>query len=238
MSREALARAIELNGVNIEENRRAFTWGRIAACDYDYVARVAGLVDVIALPKSLDEIIDDRAARPVEFQNTAYANRYRAFVAQVREREKALAAGSTALTEAVARYLFKFMAYNDEYEVARLYTSGDFQRRLAETFEGDYQLHFHLAPPIFNRGLDAQGRPRKTVFGPWMMSAFKLLARFRFLRGTAFDPFGYLADRREERALIDDYRALVEEVLDGLADGGDYATAVLIGEERRGVVSR
>jgi indolepyruvate ferredoxin oxidoreductase len=124
--------------------------------------------------------------------------------------------GSTDLTEAVARYLYKLMAYKDEYEVARLYTDGAFLQKLGETFEGDFRLTFHLAPPIFNRGLDALGRPRKTSFGPWMMAAFRLLARFRVLRGTALDPFGWFAERKEERGLIDDYRLMVEELIVGL----------------------
>jgi indolepyruvate ferredoxin oxidoreductase len=134
----------------------------------------------------------------------------------VGDREQAVVSGSTALTEAVAKYLYKLMAYKDEYEVARLYSDGDFQRKLADTFEGDYRLTFHLAPPIMNSGLDALGRPKKSSFGPWMLKAFKLLARFKVLRGTALDPFGRFAERREERALIDDYRALVEELLVGL----------------------
>jgi indolepyruvate ferredoxin oxidoreductase len=217
VTREALERAIALNNVNVDENLRAFTWGRIAARDYDYVASVAGLVDVISLPPSLDEIIEHRSGLLVQYQNEAYAVRYREFVARVREREQAVKPGATALTEAVAKNLYKLMAYKDEYEVARLYSDGEFRAKLAATFAGDYQLRFHLAPPIFNRGLDEQGRPRKTTFGPWMLRAFGLLARFKGLRGSWLDPFGRLPDRREERALIQDYRALIEELLAGLA---------------------
>ncbi len=120
------------------------------------------------------------------------------------------------LARAVATYLFKIMAYKDEYEVARLYSNGEFLEKLAKTFKGSYKLSFNLAPPLFNRGLDEQGRPRKTRFGSWMLPLFKLLARGKVLRGTALDPFGCLAERREERALIDEYRQLVEEVLAGL----------------------
>ncbi len=125
--------------------------------------------------------------------------------------------GSTALTETVARYLFKLMAYKDEYEVARLYTSGDFQRRLQQQFEGDYQLRFHLAPPLFARK-DEQGRLLKKEYGPWMFKAFGLLAKLKFLRGGRFDVFGRTEERRMERKLISDYEATVQVLLDGLDD--------------------
>ncbi|MFO7550905.1 MAG: DUF6537 domain-containing protein, partial [Haliea sp.] len=131
--------------------------------------------------------------------------------------------------------LYKLMAYKDEYEVARLYTDEKFREQLEATFEGDYSLQFHLAPPIFSRGLDEQGRPRKRTFGPWMLRAFAVLARFRGVRGTWMDPFGYHPDRRQERALIADYRALLEELLAGLdSDNFDIALelARLPGEVR------
>ncbi|MFV0277773.1 MAG: indolepyruvate ferredoxin oxidoreductase family protein [Parahaliea sp.] len=213
VSGAALGRAIALNGVNVQDNERAFTWGRIAASDPQAVARLLEPAQVIALPESVDELIEHRAALLAQYQDAAYAARYREGVAAVLAAESALEGRPTALTAAVARNLYKLMAYKDEYEVARLYSNGDFQRRLAASFEGDYELRFHLAPPLINRALDAQGRPRKSTFGPWMLGALKLLAKLKFLRGTAFDPFGYLAERREERALVEDYRALVEDVL-------------------------
>jgi indolepyruvate ferredoxin oxidoreductase len=213
---EALLRAIELNGVNVTENQCALDWGRLAAEDRDYVTAAVGLTAVVAPRKTLDELIEHRSQLLVAYQREAYAQHYRKFVARVREREQAVVPGSVALTEAVAKYLYKLMAYKDEYEVARLYTDGDFRKKLAETFEGDYRLTFHLAPPVLNRGLDAQGRPRKSSFGPWMLGAFKVLARLKVLRGTVLDPFGWFTERREERALIGDYRALVEELLVGL----------------------
>lgn len=113
------------------------------------------------------------------YQNEDYARQYREMIDRVRNREGAVCPGSTDLTEAVARYLYQLMPYKDEYEVARLYSDGTFLQKLGETFEGDFRLTFHLAPPIFNRGLDAPGRPRKTSFGPWMMAAFRLLAGSR-----------------------------------------------------------
>jgi hypothetical protein len=148
----------------------------------------------------------------------------------VRAAEADRIGGSTALTETVARYLFKLMAYKDEYEVARLYTSGDFQRRLQQQFEGDYQLRFHLAPPLFAKK-DEQGRLLKKEYGPWMFKAFGLLAKLKFLRGGRFDVFGRTAERRMERKLIGDYEATVQVLLDGL-DDDRLALAVEIASTR------
>ncbi|WP_182656538.1 indolepyruvate ferredoxin oxidoreductase family protein [Stenotrophomonas lacuserhaii] len=167
------------------------------------------------LSRSLDEMITRRAAFLVDYQDQAYADRYRSLVDRVRKEEQDTLGGSTALTETVARYLFKLMAYKDEYEVARLYTSGDFQRRLQQQFEGDYQLRFHLAPPLFAKK-DAQGRLIKKEYGPWMLKAFGVLAKLKFLRGGRLDPFGRTAERVGERRLITDYEATVQLLLDGL----------------------
>ncbi|MFK3846370.1 indolepyruvate ferredoxin oxidoreductase family protein, partial [Stenotrophomonas sp. NPDC078853] len=169
------------------------------------------------LSRSLDEMITRRAAFLVDYQDEAYADRYRSLVDRVRKGEQDTLGGSTALTETVARYLFKLMAYKDEYEVARLYTSGDFQRRLQQQFEGDYQLRFHLAPPLFAKK-DAQGRLIKKEYGPWMLKAFGVLAKLKFLRGGRLDPFGRTAERVGERRLITDYEATVQLLLDGLDD--------------------
>ncbi|HBK48993.1 MAG TPA: indolepyruvate ferredoxin oxidoreductase family protein, partial [Pseudomonas sp.] len=174
-------------------------------------------LDDARMSRPLDEMIERRAAFLVEYQDAAYANRYRSLVDRVRAAEADRIGGSTALTETVARYLFKLMAYKDEYEVARLYTSGDFQRRLQQQFEGDYQLRFHLAPPLFARK-DEQGRLLKKEYGPWMFKAFGLLAKLKFLRGGRFDVFGRTEERRMERKLIGDYEATVQLLLDGLED--------------------
>ncbi len=174
-------------------------------------------LDDARLSRSLDEMIARRTAFLVDYQDQAYANRYRALVERVRTVEQDKVGGSTALTETVARYLFKLMAYKDEYEVARLYTSGEFQRRLQQQFEGDYQLRFHLAPPLFAKK-DEQGRLIKKEYGPWMLKAFAVMARLKFLRGGRFDPFGRTAERRGERELIADYEATVQMLLDGLDD--------------------
>lgn len=167
------------------------------------------------LAQSLDEAIARRVHFLTDYQDAAYAQQYRALVERVRTHEAQRAPGSTALSAAVARYAFKLMAYKDEYEVARLYTRGDFQRRVQQQFEGDYQLRFHLAPPLFAKK-DANGQPIKREYGPWMFSAFKLLARLKFLRGGKLDVFGYTAERRGERQLIADYLATVNTLLQRL----------------------
>ena len=205
VSREAIAQAVELNGVAVKMNLAAFAWGRRAAADEAALRALTG-ARAAAKPETLDEI----AARRVEFltayQDAAYAESYRAFVEKVR-----VAAEPLALP--VARNLFKLMAYKDEYEVARLYTDGAFAARLGAQFTGDVRLTFHLAPPLLGRIDPATGKPAKMTFGPWMMQAFRLLAKFKWLRGTAFDPFGRSAERREERQLIADYRTLIERLL-------------------------
>ncbi len=168
------------------------------------------------LSRSLDELVERRVRFLTEYQDAAYAARYRALVDRVRTAEWDKA-GSTALTETVARYYFKLMAYKDEYEVARLYTSGEFQRRLQQQFEGDFQVHFHLAPPLFAKK-DEQGRLIKQEYGPWMLKAFGLLAKLKFLRGGTFDIFGRTEERRGERQLIADYEQTVALLLEGLSD--------------------
>src|SRR5690606_30636275 len=196
----------------------AFNWGRLAAHDLAQV-RAAANGDAArspagAMPSPLDDgrlstSLDERIARRVAFltdyQNAAYAAKYRALVDKARAAEQANVPGSTALAEAVARYAFKLMAYKDEYEVARLYTSGDFEQRIRDAFDGDFKLHFNLAPPLFAKK-DAEGNLRKAEYGPWMFKAFRLLAGLRGLRGSALDVFGYTAERRMERRAIVDYR--------------------------------
>ena len=183
-------------------------------------------LDDARLSRSLDEVIARRLAFLTDYQNAKYAKRYGDLVGKVRTAEAAKAPGSTDLTEAVARYAFKLMAYKDEYEVARLYTSGDFKRKLEQQFDGDYKLHFHLAPPLLAKK-DAQGHLIKREFGPWVFTAFKLLANLRGLRGTAFDVFGYTAERRMERQLIANYEETIAALLVTL-DGGNVDLAAEI----------
>jgi indolepyruvate ferredoxin oxidoreductase len=225
---EAILRAIELNAAAIEANKQSFRWGRLAAVEPERVLQLAipeQKPDSQRLSVSLDEIIARRAEFLTGYQDVAYARRYTDFVARVRAAEAQKLPGRTALTEAVARYYFKLLAIKDEYEVARLYTDGEFVRRVSAQFEGDYKLVFHLAPPLSNKPDAATGEPRKTTYGAWMMSAFRVLAKLKGLRGTAFDVFGRTAERRQERQLITDYEALIDELLSPLA-AHNHALAV------------
>lgn len=195
-----------------------------ANADSDNVAFLP--LDDLRLSRSLDELISRRIAFLTEYQDASYAKRYADFVAKVRAAEQAKAPGSTDLAEAVARYSFKLMAYKDEYEVARLYTSGDFQRKLEQQFDGDYKLKFHLAPPLLAKK-DEQGRLIKQEFGPWVFTAFKWMAKLRKLRGSKLDIFGYTEERKMERQLIADYEQTVTDLLATL-DGGNVDLAAEI----------
>jgi indolepyruvate ferredoxin oxidoreductase len=236
LSEAALLRAIELNGIAIEKNKTAFVWGRRAAHDLEAVNRVAFPAEVIELKRissSLDEMIERRVAFLTDYQNAAYAKRYRTMVDKTRAAEAKL--DSTRLTEAVARYGFKLMAYKDEYEVARLYADPAFMDKVKAQFEGDYSVKFHLAPPMFSRK-NEKGELIKRQFGSWMMPAFKVLAKLRGLRGTAFDPFGYTHERKEERALIVQYEETLNMMLAKLSPANlDAAVALAsVPEEIRG----
>jgi indolepyruvate ferredoxin oxidoreductase len=208
VSLAGLERAIELNGVAVMRNKQAFAWGRVARAAPDFLPRSARSVPEV---ETLDEMIARRSAFLAHYQNSAYAKRYEATIARVRRAETALA--SEALTDAVARSLFRLMAYKDEYEVARLHMESGFLDELRQQFEGDFKIRYHLAPPFLPARKDARGRPHKRSFGPWMQVPMKLLARLRVLRGTRFDLFGYTAERRHERELIAWYEALIEAML-------------------------
>jgi indolepyruvate ferredoxin oxidoreductase len=218
VSEAALNRAIELNAVAVEANKAAFLWGRRAAVDLQAVERVATPAKpvVVEMPQSLEAILRKRVDFLVGYQNAGYARRYEMFVDKVRQAEAALGKG-TALTRAAAKNLFKLMAYKDEYEVARLYTDGRFEERLKATFEGDFKITFNLAPPLLAKR-DAQGHLVKARYGSWMWQAFRLLAKFKFLRGTALDLFGKTEERRMERQLIADYQASIEALLPKLRE--------------------
>ena len=226
LGRESLMRAIELNAVAVENNKTAFEWGRRAANDWPGVEKLLAPAQILQFRKR--ETPDDIVSRRVEFltayQDAAYAAGYRAFVDKVRAREAAL--GKTSLTESVARYLFKLMAYKDEYEVARLHTDSAFLARVDSMFEGDFKLNYHLAPPLLANRND-KGELQKKKFGPAMLTAFRVLARLKVLRGTALDIFGRTEERRTERALIGEYRASIDELLATL-DADNHALAVEI----------
>jgi indolepyruvate ferredoxin oxidoreductase len=265
LSLESLMKAIELNGVAIESNKKAFNYGRLAAHDpakiESILKSVTGAEEQTPLSQSLDEVIEKRKAFLTAYQNAAYAKRYTDLVEKVRVFEASLPSSTRViptkegsadasrsgadpslrfgmtqqvverpheldspaaaaknfphpLTEAVARNYHKLLAYKDEYEVARLYTNGDFMKAVKKQFAGNYKLTFHMAPPVFEQEDVATGRPKKRQFGPWMLSVLGVLAKFKGLRGTALDPFGYHKDRKTERALIAEYEQTVRLVLD------------------------
>jgi indolepyruvate ferredoxin oxidoreductase len=166
--------------------------------------------------KSLDDIVATRAEFLTGYQDKAYADRYLAAVAKVRKAETAASPTSTELSEAVAKNLFKLMSYKDEYEVARLYTDGSFAGKVSEKFDGDFTLKYHLAPPIFAQRDKTTGHLQKKEFGGWMIHAFRVLAKLKFLRGGAFDPFGRTGERRTERELVADYLAMIDQRMPGL----------------------
>ena len=189
------------------------------------------------LSQSFDELVQRRVEFLTAYQSPRYAARYRGLVEKVKAAEAAKAPGACGLPEAVARYLFKLMAYKDEYEVARLYTDGNFLKQVASTFDGkDLRFEFHLAPPLLAKPDPTTGVPRKMSFGPWMMWAFGVLAKLRFLRGTPLDVFGYSQERRTERKLIADYEAMLREVMDKLTSANHPLAVALaaIPEKIRG----
>jgi indolepyruvate ferredoxin oxidoreductase len=217
LSAAAIEQAIEVNGVSIKMNKQAFQLGRLAAADPVRLASMMKGQDETVPPKtldamSLDEIITHRSALLTEYQNTKLAERYRNLVTQVRN--AAVQGGfGDALPRAVAINYAKLLAYKDEYEVARLFTNGRFDKQLRDQFDGDFKISFNLAPPVLGGAKDALGRPRKRAFGPWMIPVFRLLANMRGLRGTPFDIFGHSADRKLERDLIAGYEKDVATVL-------------------------
>ncbi|RZI84115.1 MAG: indolepyruvate ferredoxin oxidoreductase family protein [Rubrivivax sp.] len=220
LSRAALLRAIELNAVQVDNNKAAFEWGCRAAHDLAAVQTLAAplqTVQFIRKPATdLEGLIKARVEYLTDYQNAAYAASYQAFVERVRSAEQAL--GSTQLTEVVARQLFKLMAYKDEYEVARLLTDRRFHDKVAQEFEGDYTLSYHLAPPFMGK-TDGSGAPAKQRFGPWMSGAFKVLAPLKILRGSMLDPFGRKAERKQERAWVARYREGIDALLPHLSAG-------------------
>lgn len=222
LSMASLSRAIELNAVAVDKNRTAFNWGRLAAVDMAFVEQAAGGVVEIAEPD-----LASRIKRNINFlsqyQNAAYAEKYKALVDSVAQAEQQVSADNT-LTDAVATQLFRLMSYKDEYEVARLYTETSFLSEVADTFTGDYRIKFHVAPPLLARK-QANGRPRKIEVGGWALKAFKLLAKMRGLRGTPLDLFAYSADRKLERQLLTGYQAQITTLTSGLRSD-NYTTAV------------
>ena len=225
----SLTRAIELNAAEVDNNKTAFAWGRRAAHDTASVEKLWATTQVIAMPvstsrESLQALVARRVAFLTAYQNAAYAQTYQAFVHRVEQAESVL--GRTLLSQNVARYLFQLMAYKDEYEVARLHTDSTFLNTVNAMFEGDFKLTYHLAPPLMAHTND-RGERQKQRFGSWILTGFKLLAKLKGLRGTAFDVFGYTQERKMERTLIVDYQAAIGEMLPALT-ADNHAVAVEI----------
>lgn len=228
ISGDSIDKAIDLNGIAVAFNKQAFLWGRRAAEDIAAVEKLALPAEAPAthqLSQTLDELVERRRNLLSAYQDRAYADRYHAVVERVRKAEADRTPGMTGLAEAVARYAFKVMAYKDEYEVARLYSDPEFEAKLRNQFSGDFKVKLHLAPPLLADRDPNTGHLKKREYGPWIFSAFRLLTRLKGLRGTAFDPFGYTAERKAERRLRDDYLALVEEIAGSLTPD-NHAAAV------------
>ncbi len=211
---DSIERAIEENGVSVALNHKAFLLGRLLAADESAAMALLGQKSaVIQFHKktALETRIALRADFLRDYQNAALAKKYLRQVKAIEALEKNLIGDSTSLrlTEAVAKYLFKLMSYKDEYEVARLFTNGEFERQVQQLYEGDYTLQFHMAPPVLFWRKQNSGRPKKITLGPWMMTAMRMLKHFKFLRGTPADPFGHMRERRTERELIAEYEAML-----------------------------
>ncbi|MBA4740491.1 MAG: indolepyruvate ferredoxin oxidoreductase family protein [Burkholderiales bacterium] len=219
LGHEAINKAIEMNGAAIEMNKSAFLWGRRASVDIAAVERLLKPRAAADIPdrqsETLNELINRRFEFLSDYQNQEYAKQYQALVDQVHLKEQS-GVMLDGLTELVARYYFKLMAYKDEYEVGRLYANGVFQKKVDQLFEGNYKIRYHLAPPLFAKKDPETGFLKKKEFGSWVLGAFKLLSHMRFLRGTAFDIFGWTAERKMERQFIEDYRLLVEEIINSV----------------------
>ncbi len=231
LSGSAIEQAIALNGEAVPMNLAAFHWGRRAALDLNAVDDLARPAPETRdenrqLSQSFEEMVSRRVKFLTAYQSRRYAARYRKWVERAKEAEQQRVPEKCGLADAVARYLFKLMAYKDEYEVARLYTDGTFLKQVANDLGGDkLRFEFHMAPPLLAKTDPATGELRKMSFGPWMMSAFKVLAKLKFLRGTPLDVFGRTEERKTERKLITDYEAILEEVLSRL-NAGNHALAV------------
>jgi indolepyruvate ferredoxin oxidoreductase len=227
----AIEQAIALNGEAVPMNLAAFHWGRRAALDLSAVEEIARPAPETSdenreLSQSFEEMVSRRVKFLTVYQSKRYAKRYKKWVEQAKEIEQERVPEKCGFADAVARYLFKLMAYKDEYEVARLYTDGTFLKQVANDLGGEkLRFEFHLAPPLLTKINPATGEPRKMSFGPWMLTAFKIMAAFRFVRGTPLDIFGRSEERRTERRLIADYEAMLEEVLPKL-NADNHALAV------------
>lgn len=229
VSAAAMREAIRLNGVTVADNITALNWGRLAAVDIGTVKQFAIKAKPIdpdhVISESFNEGVQRRIQFLTDYQDASYAERYANLMKMVREKEASF--GSEKFSRVTSQTLFRLMAYKDEYEVARLYTDGNFMRRLREQFTGKIKLQFHLAPPLLARHNPKTGELQKMTFGPWIFTAFKFLAKFKKLRGTKWDIFGYTAERKMERQLIKYFEEMLHTLLPKLnADNVDLATEI------------
>lgn len=217
VSLDAIEEAIELNGVAVDLNKQALMWGRRAVVDLPAVRQAAGIDETPWQPlQALNDMVAYRVEQLTQYQDASYADRYKQIIDRVQSVESGLKreqASEFELSKAVAKALFKVMAYKDEYEVARLYSNGEFKQQLEAQFEGDYKLQIHLAPPLLSRIDPDSGEPKKITFGAWVLPLFAMLAPLKRLRGSALDVFGYTQERRTERALIEGVQADIEAIL-------------------------
>ena len=228
---EAVEKAIELNGRSVEMNKLALHRGRQLAVSADELNQeirdsnkeFESTMQPAEL--SFEDLIKHRSESLIQYQNEAYAARYKELVAAAYDAEKTRTPGMNGFATAVGRYYYKLLAYKDEYEVARLFTNGIFRKELEASFEGEYKIEFHMAPPLLARKSKITGIPTKLSFGPWMEGLLALISRMRFLRGTPFDPFGKSEDRKLERQLISDYEDIVREIINSI-DAENHRVAV------------
>ena len=231
LSTSSVEEAIEINGVAIEFNKQALLWGRRAAHDLAAVEKLIKPKEEPTRPYeevSLEALIEKRSKFLTEYQDRAYAERYAALLKRVQEVERKKTPTANGLDLAVAKNAFKLMAYKDEYEVARLFSDGSFIKKINQQFEGDYRIEFNLAPPLISKKDPITGQLKKRTFGPWMMNAFRLLAKLKVLRGTTFDILGKTEERKTERKLIEQYFGLVDIVLSNLNNENHHTAVELL----------
>ena len=217
----SIEKAIEINGVSVEENKLAFMWGRRSAFDKNKVQKLLSFNSDKFYENekvfNLDKTIQNRAELLKNYQNKKYVKRYMKLVERVKTLENDRIPGSEELTKVVAQNYFKLLTYKDEYEVSRLYANGDFLKKLNKIFDGNFRIQFHLAPPLFSRRDQSTGEPIKKNYGQWILKMMYILSKFKFLRGTFLDPFGKTLERKMERQLINDYETTVDILLEDLS---------------------
>ena len=225
----SLYQAIEINAVAVTDNLQAFNAGRLAAADGAQLKTQLGLLKAPAVAEDLTSILAFRVKYLTDYQDAATAHRYKRYILQLAAQEQQIDPNSERLSKVVAKVYFKLLAYKDEYEVARLYSNGDFARQLQANFSGDYKVNFQLAPEIFSLFHKGDAPPKKRLYGPWMNLAFKILAKLKFLRNSRLDLFSYTADRRQEQLLAGQYQQLIEQLLGNL-DAENLSAAVAVAE--------